>query len=98
MMSMATFMSLHHYLTLKNTLSKVLEMEQDNSCGLDSKETTESGSVSTKKFSLQRERSTLTKFNSGPNIITIRTTSTRPRSKEKTSSTTTANSSPEEME
>src|SRR5258708_1406296 len=87
-----------HYLMLKSGLWKQPEMVQDNISGLDNKTLTESGTDSIPKFSLTREHHTLTRYTSGHNTITIRTTSVRPPSKETTSNTTTTNGSPVKTE
>src|SRR5258708_36100390 len=86
------------YLMFGSGLSKQPETVQDSTSGLDNKTSMENGMDSIPKFSLTREHHTLTKYTSGPNTITIRTTSVRPPSKETTFNTTTTNGSPAETE
>src|SRR6266436_3646138 len=91
---------LHPLLYLKSLRepSNPSETEQESSSGLDNKDQTEDGSASTSNSWLKREHNTLTKYTSGRNTITIRTTSTPPQSRETSSNTTTKTTSPTKME
>src|SRR6266853_666097 len=86
-MSWVMWPVLNHYLKLKNTLLKQWGMEQDNSFGQDNKLKTEDGTDLIPRYLLKKEHNTLIKYTSGLNIITIRTTSIRPPSKEINSNT-----------
>src|SRR5258707_5460786 len=88
-MSWVKWLNMNHYLRLKNIPLNLSETEQDNSYGLDNKQRMEDGTDLIQKYLLKRERNTLIKYTSGHNIITIRTTSIPPQSKEISSSITT---------
>src|ERR1044071_6065810 len=73
------------------------EMEQVSISGQDSNAETESGSGSTKKFSLKREPNTSIKLTFEPNTITIHTMSDPPSSSETSSNITSQDFFPAEM-
>src|ERR1700739_1578811 len=81
------------YLRYGNTLWNPWETVLASSYGRDSKHQTESGSDSTPKYSLQKERNTLTKLTSGHNTITIHTMLDPRRLKENSSNTMTPTTS-----
>src|SRR5437870_5058201 len=83
MIAMDKWLRLNPFSILNNMLWKKTE----SSSGPEPDHPKESGSGLTPTFSLSRKNSTLTKFTSGRNTITIRTTSTPPQSKENTSNT-----------
>src|SRR5882672_7537891 len=84
------------YSRLKNIQWRLPEMVPVSFYGPEPRAPMESGTASTPRHWLTREHSTLTKYTSGPNTITIRTTSTPPQSKEDSSNTTTRTTSPSE--
>src|SRR5258708_25788860 len=86
-MSWVMWPVLNHYLKLKNTLSKRWETELDSSSGQDNKQRTEDGTDLIPRYLLKKEHSTLIKYTSGHNTITILTTSIRPPSKNTNSNT-----------
>src|ERR1700752_4346831 len=73
------------------------ETELVSTYGPVSKEQMANGSVLIKRYCRKKGHNTSISYTSGPNIITIRTTSTPPYSKEKSFNTTNQVSSPEKM-
>src|SRR5258705_4923539 len=97
-MNLEMLKMLHHYSNSLKSKWNPLVMELGNSFGPDSKDKMVNGLGLTLPSWLKRERSTLTKFTLGPNTITIRTTTTLPKSKETTSNTTIPTTSPSETD
>src|SRR5260370_40700556 len=97
-MNWAMYHMQHPYLKFLNDRLNQLATVQGSFSGLDNKEQTDDGSVSTVKSWPQKEHSTLTKYTLGLSTITIRTTSIRPQLNATCSNTTTQPSSDRKME
>src|SRR5258708_25055686 len=97
-MKMETLQRLPPYLRYLRDKSNQLVLVMENFSGIVQSALMENGLDSTPKYLLRRNRSTLISYTSGHNTITIRTTMSRPPSKENSSSTTINNTSLEKME
>src|SRR6266566_2331260 len=98
MKSEMSYQDLKNYTkSLRDRLNQ-LETELENFSGPDNKPPTDDGMDLVKKFLGKRSRNTSIKYTSGPNTITIHTTSTPPRSDGTSSNTTTETSSSSKME
>src|SRR6266436_985401 len=96
MMNMGTYLLHDHFSNVRNTLLKLLAMEQENFSGHVNNVLTGNGSDSTIKSSLQSELNISTKSISEPNTTTIHTVLTHPQSTETSSNTTTPTTSSNE--